>query len=93
MVEGSDEGADVSAEWGLFCPAVVLTGYGVRVLLGVVERVACSCCVRKALARRRDSSMRRTCSGVVFMAAFGPAEGGVEGRTFCAMMYRGVAGV
>ena len=40
----------------------------------------CCCWVRRALARRRASSMRRTCSGVIAVVGAG-ARGGVVGRS------------
>jgi hypothetical protein len=75
LVDGTAVGA------GRFWPA---RGAG----YAVWERVDAGCCwcwARRALARRRASSMRRTCSGVMGWL-FAAARGGVVGRSVLAMV-------
>ena len=75
------------AAWHRFWQA---TGYGAAADARdfVLFSAAC-CCDRSALARRRFSSMRRTCSGVMgdLAAVFGAGRGGVLGLSVSAMLY------
>lgn len=49
--------------------------------VALVVRVAASLWERSAFARRRDSSIRRTCSGVIGTRGGPERGGGVEGRS------------
>lgn len=76
------------AECGLFWPVVeAVMEELLRDRLGVGALDDWFCCDRRAFARSRDSSMRRTCSGVVSGGGAAAAGGGgVEGRSVDAMI-------